>query len=398
MYKLLITLLFTSSFFVSHSQALRQLSFGTDSTLDIATWNIEHFPKQGQTTVDSAAAIIKALNIDVWGLQEIDDITELNKLVAKLPNYKVATGTGTQRGLAYVYNEQSVLRPKIYRIYESSAYSSPFPRRPLVFEFQYKGEIYYVINNHFKCCGDGTLNQSNSGDEEMRRLLASKLLKQWVDSLHSNDNVVVLGDLNDILTDAPANNVFQNYLNDTANYWVSDLSIEQGASTNWSYPSWPSHLDHLIVTDEIQDKMITPGSDVACIRPDDYLNRGWSDYDYKISDHRPVAIKIDFYKTPKDTIVDSNKVSVFGLYKSENSPTVYPNPFKNEIRITLERNSTSNYDVMIFDLKGKELEQPKIQNLGTELLIETNYLDKGNYIIVVNKNGNFYHQQTINKL
>lgn len=388
-----------TSYDSSFAQAIRELSFGTDSTLDIATWNIEQFPKQGQTTVDSAGAIIKALNIDLWGLQEIDDITELNKLASALPNYKVATGTGTQRGLAYLYDERTIIRPKIYRIYESSTYSSPFPRRPLVLEFQYNSQIYYVINNHFKCCGDGTLNQANSGDEEMRRLLASQLLKQWVDSLHSNDNVIILGDLNDILTDAPTNNVFENYLNDTVNYWVSDLSIELGTSKNWSYPSWPSHLDHIIVTNEVEDKMVTLGSEVACIRPDDYLFRGWSDYDYKITDHRPVAIKIDFYKAPKDTLIDSSKVSVFEIDKVGKVSNLYPNPFINQLTISVDLpSSESSFSIQIFDMSGKELEKPVFHNIESELLIDAGYLEKGTYFIVIRSNGTIFRKQTINKL
>ena len=34
------------------SQDLEDLSFGDDSSLDIATWNIEWFPKNGQTTAE----------------------------------------------------------------------------------------------------------------------------------------------------------------------------------------------------------------------------------------------------------------------------------------------------------------------------------------------------------
>jgi len=29
-----------------------ELTFGTDSTLDVVSWNIEHFPKNGQITID----------------------------------------------------------------------------------------------------------------------------------------------------------------------------------------------------------------------------------------------------------------------------------------------------------------------------------------------------------
>ena len=30
-----------------------------------------------------------------------------------------------------------------------------------------------------------------------------------------------------------------------------DLEIAYGSSTNWSYPTWPSHLDHICITNEL---------------------------------------------------------------------------------------------------------------------------------------------------
>ena len=42
-----------------HAQSLSDLSFGTDSTFEVLTWNIEWFPKNGQSTADSVKQIIK---------------------------------------------------------------------------------------------------------------------------------------------------------------------------------------------------------------------------------------------------------------------------------------------------------------------------------------------------
>ena len=47
------------------------LSFGTDETLDIITWNIEWFPKQNDRTIDYIIELIDSLNVDVIALQEI---------------------------------------------------------------------------------------------------------------------------------------------------------------------------------------------------------------------------------------------------------------------------------------------------------------------------------------
>ena len=41
------------------------------------TWNIEWFPKNGQTTVDSVSTIIQALDMDLYAFQEISDTNML---------------------------------------------------------------------------------------------------------------------------------------------------------------------------------------------------------------------------------------------------------------------------------------------------------------------------------
>ena len=55
-------------------------------------------------------------------------------------------------------------------------------------------------------------------------------------------------------------------------------------------PNWPSHLDHILVTNEIFSGF--DSISVQTIKIDEYLEGGWSEYDQNISDHRPVAIKI----------------------------------------------------------------------------------------------------------
>ena len=41
------------------------IQIGTESTLDIITWNIEDFPKQNGITVDYLADLIPLLDVDI---------------------------------------------------------------------------------------------------------------------------------------------------------------------------------------------------------------------------------------------------------------------------------------------------------------------------------------------
>ena len=42
--------------------------YGQDETLEIVTWNLEHFAKNNQTTVDYLVRLIGAMNVDVIAL------------------------------------------------------------------------------------------------------------------------------------------------------------------------------------------------------------------------------------------------------------------------------------------------------------------------------------------
>jgi len=91
------------------------------------------------------------------------------------------------------------------------------------------------------------------------------LLKEYVDINLLNENVVILGDLNDILTDVEVYNVFKMFLDDAENYLFADLEISQGSSENWSYPWWPSHIDHILFTNKLFDDFNNANSEIQTI-------------------------------------------------------------------------------------------------------------------------------------
>ena len=126
--------------------------------------------------------------------------------------------------------------------------------------------------------------------------IASNLLKQYVDNYFPDNNVIILGDLNDQLIDNVSNNVFQMFLDDSENYFFTDMDIAEGSSNQWSYPTWPSHLDHILITNELFDN----NSYVEVIRIDDFMDGGFSQYDQYISDHRPVALKLSIEEIPQN--------------------------------------------------------------------------------------------------
>jgi len=290
--KLSILLIFWIISYSSESQNPKALGFGTDSTLEVITWNLEQFPKEGQVTIDYVTNIINALDVDVIALQEIGDLTLFNQMVQNLDGYAGYAVPGSYTDLAYIYKTSTVEINRIYEIYTASSYWAPFPRPPLVLDFKYKNLNFIVLNNHLKCCGDGVMDTGDPEDEETRRYRACILLRQYIDEYFPDNRVFIVGDMNDELTDNVSDNVFQIIINDDENYLFADTDIANGNSNNWSYPNWPSHLDHIAITGELFPAFENQGSEIMTIKAEQGVSGGWNVYENNVSDHRPVGIKL----------------------------------------------------------------------------------------------------------
>ena len=215
--------------------------------LSLGIWSF--FQKNDQMTIDSTALAIQRLNADVYALQEIDDLEALEELDEILTNYTSYVVPENYNNLTLAYLVKNDIKVINYiSIYASSSYNSMFAGRPpLLIELIHSGMTYYLINVHLKCCGDGTINTADYSDEEYRRLQAVNQLKTYIDS-YLPENVIVLGDYNDLLEDNIYNNVFQSILDDTENYLFADLPILNLPTSQWSFPSWllspRSYFDH----------------------------------------------------------------------------------------------------------------------------------------------------------
>ena len=283
---ILVILFMTGCAFINNDIINQENKFyGTDETLDIVSWNIENFPKI-DSTIELLAPIIDSLNVDIFALQEITSSNALNELASHLSNWDAIIGPSHygQRN-AYLINTNTISNTNDYEIL-NDAPNEPFTKFPFVLEFTFSNINFIIINNHFKCCGNGNIDYGNYNDEEYRRLYAMQLIKNYIDENHNTDNVIILGDLNDELVDDQ--NVFELIIDDNENYLFTDLDIAQNSNEYWSYPSWPSHLDHIIITNEL----FLSHLNTETILIENYLENGFSNYEQYISDHRPVLLQL----------------------------------------------------------------------------------------------------------
>ncbi|OHX63924.1 endonuclease/exonuclease/phosphatase family protein [Flammeovirga pacifica] len=253
-----------------------------DNTLEVLTWNIEHFPKHPETSGIVNATIAES-DYDVWGVQEIENIGTFKQISQINSNYSVivdndiANGVNRNYHLAYVYNNQR-LEIQEQKILSSGDFEQHFfPRRPLFVKFLNKinNQSFILINLHLKCCG-GSSN-------EYRRQEASARLKKYIDTSYPNDKVIVVGDYNGEIYPSSSSQ-FNNFIYDSRNYAFSDMDQAKSSDRlDKSYPKWQpngSHIDHILITNELfnqYQKSYTLS-----------LDRCSDDYDPKVSDHRPV--------------------------------------------------------------------------------------------------------------
>lgn len=244
--------------------------------LEVVTWNIERFP-MADGTISKVAGIINDLDADIYALQEISDVDAFVALVNTIDGYDgMAVDVRGSIELAFIYKTSeiiSVSSPKLL----FSGETTPFPREPVEIDITHSnGLAVKLINIHLKCC-DGS---------ESRRAAASQRLKAYIDDNLSSDEVIVLGDWNE---DFDTGTSFSNFILDSQNFAFVDLPIYQGDGEDYSYPCTgasycPSHIDHILITDELCDNLTA----TKTIRLDDCV----TDYLTKVSDHRPVMVSL----------------------------------------------------------------------------------------------------------
>lgn len=253
----------------------------SSATFDIVTFNAETFPKGGYETVVAMADLISDMDADIIAFQEISSESSFDQLDNLLVKY---TGIyypidNSDWNLAFLYknSEVTVNASETKILFASDWYA--FPRPPFEIEATHTstGITAVIINNHLKCCG-GT-------DNEDRRRDASDKLHQYAEDTYPTTPVVILGDLNDEIDGiSEYTNVFWSFINDPGDFLFADMDIATGSPTWWSYPSWPSHIDHIIISDELFDRV----DDISVFKAD----ACYSLYPDLISDHRPLYISL----------------------------------------------------------------------------------------------------------
>jgi len=241
---------------------------------EIMTWNLKAFPIAGGNTIDYVNEIITDLLPDVIAFQEVSNASDYNSLAAGLPAY------------SFIHSGSSLALAVRMDVVQIDNYSTLFPNDgyDLAWRYPLRAQISWVcglsaktmqvINVHLKSGGET--------DDYQRRYNASVLLADYIQN-HPGDNIIVLGDYNDEIDDPESSNsLWPLVSSDDAYFTTTPIS---GIEYYFSYPNWPSFIDHILVSTPLFDEE-SMGSTTTTLRLDDYV--GYSFYQNNISDHRPV--------------------------------------------------------------------------------------------------------------
>lgn len=259
-------------------------SVGTPQTLEVATWNIENYPKN-DSTPSVLANLIASLDLDIVALQEVQDIEAFNELVARLRGYEGILsshtyGDGTYQKVGYVYRSELVSMSGAFLLFSQQGYE--FPRPPF--------KVDVTIDNgsrSFTFTSIALHLKAGSGfSDRQRREEAVVLLEDHMRTTVNgpgNGSIMLLGDFNETLLGAGAN-VFSPLSSSDDLYTIRTTA--NSTSGDISFVPSSVLLDHIVTSAELDSELT--GSSAIIPR----LDMQMTGYVGQVSDHLPVIVRV----------------------------------------------------------------------------------------------------------
>jgi endonuclease/exonuclease/phosphatase family metal-dependent hydrolase len=368
---------------------------GTAATFDVATWNLERFgysgagPSNDELQRENVQTVVEQSGIDLWALQEINDVTDWNTLLGDLGSEfggllgpSVSGSAEFDLRLAYVYDPDVVTVISAGEVTQGMDPDDFVDRLP----FQLRATVtlpggasfeLYVLDLHMV-----------SGDEPFdysRRVNASQQVKAYVDGLLTGGaRVIVLGDLNDELIESIYDNrtsPYANFLADDDYLFLTEPFDQPGDASDqntWCGSSTAclsgSVLDHLILTNTLGGDYVN-GSVARYVELLDAFDAHGGEFVNTTSDHLPVYARFDLRSVPNEGDAPTRQFAL-------GAPS--PNPFTDAATLTYTLDRSGPVRVELFDALGRRVSmfEDPARPAGTYLVrFNGNVLPPGLYVV-----------------
>jgi endonuclease/exonuclease/phosphatase family metal-dependent hydrolase len=248
----------------------------TGNEASVVTYNLESYPLTPDAEA-KAVSVIEDLRPDVIALQEIADADAFDALVAALPDYDgvLNDDPGAYLRVGLLWRTERVTVTDTETLFPTDWYA--FPRPPLKAHVEIDAATpidFTAVVLHLKAQLDA--------ESEERRRVACQRLDEWVTAeLEASDeqDIVLIGDLNDKVTDPPQWNVFGPFLDHPDRY--AFLTLPAAEAGEHTYIPFESFIDHVVVTTDTLDEVGSGQTEVLALETE---VPGYRD----LTDHRPV--------------------------------------------------------------------------------------------------------------
>jgi hypothetical protein len=304
--------------------ALSGSSYLKAETFDVACYNLAFFgsnatnnatPEKITTQIDNIASVLDTLHMDVIGVEEVSSDSAFNVLMTKLRGY--SSILSNRWSYSFQPPDPDFPPQKTGFIYNTSTMTLSTAEPPRVlFAEMYDSVLAGTstrVSTHFWASGRlpfmATFNVNVNGqmkkvrlivihakagsepDDYSRRLFDAQVLKDTLDAVYRNDNVIILGDYNDrlygsIFTGATVSpyNAFE-----TDNTGYTPLTYSPDSAGKVSFIGGSALIDHIIITQPLRPGYIDNSTAIEDARL--YI----SDYnEHTASDHLPVYTRFSF--------------------------------------------------------------------------------------------------------
>lgn len=250
-------------------------AIGKPATIDVLCWNVRQFPSAA-TTVETLAAVLPALDVDVVAFMEIADDTAFANLKDKLPGWQTYLGKGDgYTKLALAWRSDRVMVTGATTIFDSDY---DFPRPPIVATVSHGAGSMTLVAVHLKA--------GRATEDAARRENANTKLAGWVAG-RGNGPTLLCGDFNEDQDNGYAAKVYASWLAAPQTYHMLTAPLDHGGTA--TYLPGRIMFDQMISTVSLDAQL---GSERPFVPA---IDAEIGDYQGILSDHLPVALRLDLH-------------------------------------------------------------------------------------------------------
>lgn len=370
-------------------------SIDGSNSLKIVNWNMRYFGSPSNCACDTALAvsnaksIINELKADVYAIEEMVSIPELQHLAASLgQNYHylladycslidndALPGYQSCQKQAFIYNAEKITSKGLYPLAKSTYpaqqnSSSPYwffasGRWPSVFKAEINStvnqETFFITNIHAKAYA--------TADDHNRRASASLVMADTFNTYFPNEKIIIVGDYNDLLEGAI-----------TSGFTVSPYQyMFNNGFIGLSLPSlYPGEYTYIGSTNSLIDNLVVNNTALNSYIPNSFTILHEADYsipNFKntTSDHLPV---LSFFKT--NTSIGTENVI------KNTKKFVLLNPSNKELHLKIPEDFVNKeMNIKLLSMDGRVIISEKIISNQAIWKKEFSQISSGMYFVLI---------------